>query len=130
MEKISGIAVEVRAVRGRKLQDRTICPPCPNIHVCLGKCPPLVWIDGDKQRHEKLLRDDIYGDRDYNDSISELMADREVKDLERLGKIRMIADPRRRLVAAGIFADMTQVQIANELRISQQMISRVIQEKK
>lgn len=130
MEKITGIAVEVRAVRGRKLQDRAICPPCPNIHVCLGKCPPLVWIDGDKARHESLLRDDIYGERDYNDSLSELMADRESKDTERLELIRRIMDPRKRLIAAGIFVDMTQEQVADALRISQQMISRIIREKK
>jgi DNA-directed RNA polymerase specialized sigma subunit len=100
--------------------------------VCKGKCPPLTWINGDVPLKEKIAKPDALQSipqSSYNESISELMEDRQTRDIDRLDAIRECADTRRRMILGMLLVNCTQGQIADMMRISQTRVSRIAQGK-
>jgi hypothetical protein len=110
--------------------DPNICQPCPNKGFCPWPCHPLSYvINGIKPSKEEIINPDHQPPptTDYKDVLNELREDRETSDLEMLDAIRETFPLRRRLIAAGHLAWMTQKQIASETHISQTRISRIFQ---
>ena len=114
-------------IKKRKPPEDEICEDCINHKVCLGYCPPLIWIDGRQETKELIpIRPIINGipQIEYNEEIYNLMSDKESKDIERLEAIRTISDYRIRMIAAATLAHIPQAQIAKITHSSQSRISR------
>ena len=110
--------------------DPNICQLCRNKGYCPWPCHPLSYtINGIKPPQEEPFDPDHRPPPtiDYKDVLVEIMADKEARDIERLETIREIKPMRRRLIAAGLLAWMTQKEIASETHISQTRISRIFQ---
>jgi predicted XRE-type DNA-binding protein len=129
----------------KKLND-PVCKYCPNlcrlidVHVsdtviiavnvpCDRPCNPVQWINGRVQRIEPLAspaRQNVLPQDDYKQSLAELREDKEMRDIERLERIRAIKDMRCRGVFAMALADIPQTKAAALLNISQPHISRIL----
>jgi hypothetical protein len=105
------------------------CKKCSHYKICKSPC---IYVDtlanGNYEQRERPIDTDIIerGDhRDYNQVLGELIEDARQRDIERLERIRSIANYRQRMIAACILAGIPQHNIAILAHISQSRISRL-----
>jgi hypothetical protein len=97
---------------------------CPNIPTCTALCPPLTWIDGNKETVEKIMNDpdnDHCEFRDYNLTLSQLMKERDPG----IEQIRQIENVRLRAIAAMIYANLSVGQMSAITGLSERHIKRI-----
>jgi DNA-directed RNA polymerase specialized sigma24 family protein len=106
---------------------------CVNIEVCKGLCPPISWLNGKGKSKEVLLSNLTNKENleyiNYNDTLSELSNDREIKEqrrIERLEKILTEPNDRGKFIKLALLAGFKQADIAQYFKISKQGISIII----
>lgn len=115
-------------VKKRKPPDDEICIGCVNHKVCLGFCPPLIWIDGRGETKELIPGKPISINPEqveYTEKLYEMMIDKETTDMERLEAIRSLSDYRIKVIAAGMLVNVPQEKIAKFAHITQGRISKI-----
>jgi DNA-directed RNA polymerase specialized sigma subunit len=115
------------------------CNKCPQAHKSICEKTGLMCALADDHANgnipcqEKLAKPDRLQhlpQSDYNDTIYELMRDREARDIDRLDAIRSISDliptmMRKKAILSMMLADITQRNIAELLHLSQGRIAQI-----
>lgn len=120
----------------KKAITEPLCQGCPNKTIkyidngkekempCQGLCPPMIWIDGNKQTQEALMSDINGKDleyRDYKDDLIEMIEHRQA----RIDTAINITDVKHRAISILLLAGLTQKDIATLFCMSYRQINRI-----
>lgn len=106
---------------------------CVNVEICQGLCPPLLYVNGKSKSKELLLSNLVGADKieyqDYNEKISELAEDREIKAHQRQEKLEnILLEPNsiNKFVKLAILAGYPKTEVAEYCHLSRFQIHRII----
>ena len=108
-----------------------VCTDCPERKDCKTPCHAVNRLaDGNKPLRERLLdiNHDRYANKDYKAVLIEAQEAIQVRRTITIASIRTIEDKRRRLIAAGIYAQLTVLEIAEMLGFTKQWIYEILRE--